>query len=153
MLSLSVMSDSATPWTVARQAPLSMGILQAEYWSGLPWLSPGDLPNPGIKPRSPELQADPLPSEPPGKSENEVAQSCPTLCDTMDCSPRNFPGKSTEVGCHFLLHGILLIQGSNLDLPRCRQRLYLWAIGLQSEPPGKSIIYIFYYNLKNIWAD
>ena len=73
MLSCSVMSDSAIPWTVAHQAPLSMGIVQAEYWSGLPWLPPGDLPNPGIKPRSPALQADLLPSEPPGKSESEVA--------------------------------------------------------------------------------
>ena len=130
MLSLSVMSDSATPWTVARQAPLSMGILQAEYWSGLPWLSPGDLPNPGIKPRSPELQADPLPSEPPGKSENEVAQSCPTLCDTMDCSPRNFPGKRTGVGCHFLLQGIFLTQGSNLVSHTAGR-------GFTSDPPGK----------------
>ena len=129
VLSCSVMSNSAIPWTVAHQAPLSMGILQAEYWSGLPWLPPGDLPNPGIKPRSPALQADPLPSEPPGKSESEVAQSCLTLCTPMDCSPWNFPGKSTGVGCHFLLHGILLIQGSNPSLPRYRQRLI-------SEPQG-----------------
>ena len=44
-----------------------MGFFRQEYWSGLPFLSPGDLPNPGIKPRSPTLQADSLPSEPPGK--------------------------------------------------------------------------------------
>ena len=44
-----------------------MGFSRQEYWSGLPFLSPGDLPNPGIKPRSPILQADSLPSEPPGK--------------------------------------------------------------------------------------
>ena len=44
-----------------------MGFSRPEYWSGLPFPSPGDLPNPGIKPRSPELQADSLPSEPPGK--------------------------------------------------------------------------------------
>ena len=55
-----------TPWTVARQAPLSMGILQARNWSGLPFPSPGDLPEPGIKPGSPALQADSLPFEPPG---------------------------------------------------------------------------------------
>ena len=47
------MSDSATPWTVAHQAPLSMGFSRQEYRSGLPLPSPGDLPNPGIKPRSP----------------------------------------------------------------------------------------------------
>ena len=57
----------ATPWTIAHQAPLSMGVLQAEYWSGLPCFSPGDIPNPGIEPRSLTLQADSLPSEPPGK--------------------------------------------------------------------------------------
>ena len=57
----------ATPWTVALQAPLSMGFSRQEYWGGLPFLSPGDLPNPGIEPRSPALQADSLPDEPPGK--------------------------------------------------------------------------------------
>ena len=56
-----------TPWTVARQAPLSMEFSQQEYWTGLPCLSPGDLPNLGIEPRSLALQADSLPSEPSGK--------------------------------------------------------------------------------------
>ena len=59
----------ATPWTVACQAPLSMRFSRQEYWSGLPFPSPGDLPDPGIKPRSPALQADALPSESPGKPE------------------------------------------------------------------------------------
>ena len=57
----------ATPWTVAYQAPLSMGFSRQEYWSGLPFPSPGDLPDPGIEPRSPALEADALNSEPPGK--------------------------------------------------------------------------------------
>ena len=57
----------ATPWTVAYQAPLSMGFSRQECWSGLPFPSPGDLPDPGIEPGSPALQADALPSEPPGK--------------------------------------------------------------------------------------
>ena len=56
----------ATLWTVAFQAPLSMGFSRQESWSGLPFPSPGDLPDPGIEPRSPALQADALPSEPPG---------------------------------------------------------------------------------------
>ena len=56
-----------TPWTVACQAPLSVGFSRHEYWSGLPFPSPGDLPNPGIEAGSPPLQADTLPSEPPGK--------------------------------------------------------------------------------------
>ena len=56
-----------TTWTVARQAPLSMEFSRQEYWSGLPFPSPGDLPDPGIEPGSPALQAVLLPSEPPGK--------------------------------------------------------------------------------------
>ena len=58
-------------WTVAYQAPLSMGFPRQKYRNGLPFPSPGDLPNPGIKPRSPALQADSLPSEPPGNSSKE----------------------------------------------------------------------------------
>ena len=55
------------PWTVAHQAPPSMGFSRQEYWSGVPFPSPGDLPDPGIEPRSPTLQADALTSAPPGK--------------------------------------------------------------------------------------
>ena len=65
--SLSHVQLFATLWTVARQAPLSMGFSRQEYWSGLPFPSPGDLLNPGIELRSPTLQADALTSEPPGK--------------------------------------------------------------------------------------
>ena len=61
-----VMSKSVTPWTVAWQAPLSKGFSRQEYWSGLPFPSPGDLPNPGVDPGSPALQTDFLSSEPPG---------------------------------------------------------------------------------------
>ena len=87
-----------TPGTVASQASLSMQFSRHEYWSGLPFLSPGDHPNPGIKPRSPAFQVDSLPAELPEKSlniierkkESEVAQLCPTLCDPMDCKlPRS----------------------------------------------------------------
>ena len=61
------MSDSVRPpWTIAYQAPLSMEFSRQQYWSGLPFLSPGVLPDPGIEPRSPTLQVDSLPSEPPG---------------------------------------------------------------------------------------
>ena len=56
----------ATLWTVAHKDPPSMGFSKQEYWSGLPFPSPGDLPNPGIEPRSPALQAEALTSEPPG---------------------------------------------------------------------------------------
>ena len=69
--SLSHVRLFATPWTVAYQAPLSMGFSRQEYWSRLPFPSPGDLPDPGIKPRSLALQADALPSEPPGSSHKQ----------------------------------------------------------------------------------
>ena len=69
MKSLSRVRLFATPWTVAHQVPPSMGFSSKEYWSGLPFPSPGDLPDPGIEPGSPALQADALPSESPGKPE------------------------------------------------------------------------------------
>ena len=65
--SLSRVQLFATLWTVAYQAPPSMGFSRQEYWSGLPFPSPGDLPDPGIEPGSPAFQADALTSEPPGK--------------------------------------------------------------------------------------
>ena len=62
------MSDAfVTPWVVAHQVPLSMGFLRQEYWSGLPFPSPGGVPDLGIKPGSPALQADSLPPDPLGK--------------------------------------------------------------------------------------
>ena len=64
-LSLSLVTQSCptlvTPWAIARRTPLSMGFSRQEYWSGLLFTSPGDLPNPGIEPMSPALQADSLP--------------------------------------------------------------------------------------------
>ena len=88
-----------------------------EYWSGLPFPSPGDFPDPGIEPIwtmepwSPTSQADSLPSEPPGKpcglymyTAAKSLQSCPTLCDPVDGSllhPWDSPGKNAGVGCHF----------------------------------------------------
>ena len=92
----------ATPWTVAYQARPSMGFSRQEYWSGLPFPSPGDLPDPGIKPGSPALQADALTSEAPGKPFHQgrcypaaaaakSLQSCLTLCDPIDGSPAGSP--------------------------------------------------------------
>ena len=66
-VSRSVMFDSATVWTVAHQVPLFMEFFRQEYWSGLPFLSPGDLPELVLVLWSSALQADSLPSEPPGK--------------------------------------------------------------------------------------
>ena len=87
----------ATPWTVACQAPLSMGFSRQEYWSGLPFPSPEDLPDLGIEPGSSALQADSLPTELQGKPFSVLAvaakslQLCLTLCDPIDGSP---PGSS-----------------------------------------------------------
>ena len=64
--SLSCVQFFVTPWTLAYQAPPSMGFSKQECWSGLPFPSSGDLPDPGTEPRSPAVQADALPSEPSG---------------------------------------------------------------------------------------
>ena len=89
----------ATLWTAARQAALSMGFPRQEYWSGLPCSPSGDLPDPGIEPRSLTVQGDSLPSEPPGKPKN------------------------TGVGSLSFLQGIFLTQELNQGLPHCRQIL------------------------------
>ena len=65
---LSCVQLFAAPWTVTHQASLSMGFSRQEYWSGLPFPSPGDLPHPGVEPGSPALQADAWPSELLGKA-------------------------------------------------------------------------------------
>ena len=72
MKSLSHIRLFGIPWTVAYQAPLSMRFSRQEYWSGVPFPSPGYLPDPGIEPGSPTFQAGPLTSEPPGKPVKEV---------------------------------------------------------------------------------
>ena len=88
-----------TPWTVACQAPLSMGFSRQEYWSGLPFPSPGDLPNLGMEPRSPLLQVDSLPAEPQGKPRNTGVGSLPLLQHIFH--PRNWTGVSCIAGRFF----------------------------------------------------
>ena len=90
----------ATLWTVSYQNLLSVGFSRQEYWSGLPSLPPKDLSNPGIQSRSPALQANSLPSEPPGKSKN------------------------TGVGSLSLLQGIFPAQELNWGLLHCKQIIY-----------------------------
>ena len=76
------MSDSLwPPWTVAHQAPLSIKFFRQEYWNGLPFLSPEDLPDPEIETRSPAWQADCLPSEPPGKSHHSRLNRLKSICE------------------------------------------------------------------------
>ena len=79
----SVVSNFATPRTVARQAPLSMKFSSQECWSGLPFPAPGDLPNSGIEPGSPVLQADSLPCKPPGKPQDPLSQRHVLLLQEM----------------------------------------------------------------------
>ena len=97
------MSDSfVTPWTVTCQAPLPMGFPRQECWSGLPFPSPGDLPDPGIKPSSPTLACRFFTTKPPEKALirtlfiymhhfSSITQSCPTVCDPMSCSMPDLP--------------------------------------------------------------
>ena len=147
-LSLSLVAKAcptlATPWTIACQAPLSMGFSRQEYWSGLPFPSPGDFPDPRIQPGSAALQADYLPTELWGKpnayldyiksllqcrkwkwSRWVVSDSLwpHGLWPTRLLPSWDSPGKSTGVGCHFLLQGIFLTQGSNPGLLHSRQTL------------------------------
>ena len=91
------LSDSVTPWTVARQAPLSMEFSRQEYWSGLPFPSPGDLPDPGIKPGCPALQADSLPSEPPGKPRQSGACANIEAEASLERTDREVPSEEMEI--------------------------------------------------------
>ena len=77
--SLSHVQLFVTPWTVASQVPLSMGFFGEEYWNGLPFPSPGDLPDPGIEPASPALMGEFFTSEPPAAAAAKSLQSCRTL--------------------------------------------------------------------------
>ena len=113
------------------QVPLSKAFPRQEYWSGLSCPSSGDLPNPGIKPGSPALQADSLPSEPPGKEGEGASHSVMPdslrphgLRPTRLLCPRNSPGQNTGRGSCSCLQGIFMTQGSNQGLPHCRQILY-----------------------------
>ena len=128
---------SVTLWTVACKSPLSMGFPRQEYWNGLPFPPPGDLPDPGIEPASavaPAWQANSLPLSHLGSPIKHlcvcsVTQSCVTLCDSVDCSP---PGSSV---CGILQARILewvampFSRGSSWCRDRtrflhCRQILY-----------------------------
>ena len=86
-----------TPWTIVYQAPLSIEFSRQGYWSGLPSPSPGDLPDPGIEPRSSALQANSLPSKLQGVV-GVCTQLCLTLCNLMDCSPLQSMGTHSVHG-------------------------------------------------------
>ena len=121
--SLSRVRLFATPWTVAYHAPPSVGFSRQEYWSGLPFPSLGDLPNPGIKPGSPTLQADALPSELPGK-----------LYGVRKCS--NFI--LLHVAVQFSQHHLL----KRLSLPHC---IYLSPFLKNNVPIGTWVYFLAFY--------
>ena len=77
--------DSVTLWTVVHQAPLSMEFSRQEYWSGLPFPPPGDLPDPGIEPGSTALQADSLLSEPPSCKVGTIIVGIKWYWEQMKC--------------------------------------------------------------------
>ena len=119
-----------TLWIVAHQAPLSMGLSRQEYWSGLPFPPPGDLPDPGIKPRSPKsptLAGGFFTTEPPGKPQSD-SESLSIVSHSLRphglSSPWNAPGQNTGVGSLSLLQGIFPTQGSNPGLPHCKHIFY-----------------------------
>ena len=94
--SLSHVRLFATPWTVDYQAPSSMGFSRQECWSGLPFTSPGALPDPGIKPGSPALQVDALPSEPWGKPKIKISlKKKKKWCSNM---PANLANSAVATG-------------------------------------------------------
>ena len=104
-LGVSFVSDSATPQTIAHQALLSTGFPRLEYWSGLPFPSSGDLPDPGIKFACPALAAGFFTTEPPGKPPN-------ILRTTQDCfSISNKLNFKTVI--HFLVSSLILIIHDN----------------------------------------
>ena len=117
-----------------------MEFSRPEYWSGKPFPSPGDLPNPGIKPKSPALQGDSLPAEPQGEPKNTgvgslsllhgglpnpgIKSKSPALqADSLPAKPLGKP-KNTGVGSLSLLQGIFPTQGLNPGLPQCRGTPY-----------------------------
>ena len=118
-----------TPWTIR-----SVEFSRPKYCTGQPFPSPGDLPVPGVEPRSPALQAESLPVE----SQRKpflccclVVNSCLILCDPIDCNPQGssvhgvFQARMLDLGCPSLLQGIFLTQGLNPYLLHCRHILSL----------------------------
>ena len=118
-----------SPMDCSHQAPLYMEFSRPEYRSGLPCPPPGLFPTQGSNPGLPTLQVGYLPSEPPGKpEENCESESQSVVSNSLKphglYSPWNSPGQNTRVGSLCLLLGIFPTQGSNPGLPHCRQIIY-----------------------------
>ena len=115
----------ATPWTAAYQSPSPMGFSRQEYWSGLSFPSPGDLPNPGIEPGSPTLQAETLPSEPQGSPNAGQEATVRAGHGTKDCFQIR---KGVHQGyilspCLFNLYTEYIMRNDRLEEPKLESRL------------------------------
>ena len=126
--SLSRVRLFATAWTVAAQAPPSMGFSRQEYWSGVPLPPPGDLPHPGIEPRSPALQADALPSEPPRKPEERNTSKGGKSLTSQDLAKQTYSSTSSSLSSKKqpmnLTDSSKLIQVSAVTLDMIKVRLH-----------------------------
>ena len=111
------MLSHVSPWTIACQAPLAMGFSRQEYWIELPFPSPGDLPDSGIEPRSPALQADSLPTELPGDwNLSSSGQSC-RLCMSCDwplIKTLNTRAWASSLGCLYFSHVLSRINSGRI---------------------------------------
>ena len=143
MSSLSHVRLFVTPWTVAEQAPLSMGFSRQEYWSELPFPSPGDLPDPEIKPGSPSLQTDTLPSKPPGKPRNNCTPLKGSQAEYTELSKPHFPIPGFYVCC-YVPHSAFLILGPQR---RVLATATVWWIATVADDNAVSII-LDYFNFE-----
>ena len=109
-----------TPWSVAW---LSMEFSRQEHWSGLPFPSPGDLPKPGIESRSPTLQADSLPSEPPGKPKNLTGRLCVCVCVCVLVAQLCPTLLGSPIGSYI---SIIHLNVNGLNAPTKRNKLAGW---------------------------
>ena len=122
LFSCSVMSSSATPCTVAHQAPLSMGFPRQAYWSGLPFPSPGDLPDPGIKPMSPALQC--------GLYHGAARGALPNRLSELKIPGRGEKKKKSQVECQLIITSPSFIFLIWAKTPRAYVSLLLGLVGV-----------------------
>ena len=125
-----------TPWTVAHQAPLSMNFSRQEYWTGLPCRPPGYLPNPGIKPRFPALQADSLLSEPSGKPQRTALRGKKRKWVTPNPElPSWFSGKESACQCRKRRFNLVWEDPLEKEMAT-HSSILAWKISRTEEPGG-----------------
>ena len=138
----------ATPWTIACQASPSMGFSRQEYQSGLPFPSPVALPNPGIEPGSPTLQADALLSEPPGKAILFFI----LFKKNFSCTGSSFRCMGSSLQCvgSVLQHGLSCLETYTILIPQPGIELASPALEgrfLTTRPPGKFLAFLSFFKI------